>query len=168
MADWSITESESTSNEWISPDAPVDNGVISEFSVRYMGTKSSDPQSGYETGSMYYNSSSNEMRIYNGASWQILKGNPGPQGDPGSLATGSVVISVSEWAEESATVFIVTVSAEGVTASNVVLIGGPTTIEQMTAAADACVVCTGQGSGTLTFSAARTPVIDITYSYAIQ
>lgn len=70
------------------------------FDDRYLGAKASDPTLDNDgnallTGAIYFNTSSNEMKVYNGSSWLVL----GPTdyvSDTGGTFTGEVVFSSTD------------------------------------------------------------------------
>ena len=54
-------------------------GLLDQFDDRYLGAKSSDPALDNDgnaliTGALYWNTSANEMRVWNGSAWQVAAG----------------------------------------------------------------------------------------------
>ena len=44
---------------------------LSTFQGQYHGAASSDPSSGLDAGDLYFNTSANDLRVYNGSAWQV-------------------------------------------------------------------------------------------------
>ena len=78
----------------------------------------------------------------------------------GGASSATVTIAVADWDNGSATV-----NVAGVSSSSIVMCSPDATSAQTVA--DCKVFCTGQGSGTLTFSATTTPSASITYDVVI-
>ena len=77
-----------------------------------------------------------------------------------SLSTASVTLTVAGWANSTQTV-----SVSGVTATNHVVVSyAPASKDDYTAAD---VYCSGQGSGTLTFTCGEVPASDLTANVLI-
>lgn len=79
----------------------------------------------------------------------------------GRKATASVTLSASAWSGKSQTV-----SVPGVTADNIVLVTPAP--NSYVAYGEAVVYCTGQGTGTLTFSCEEVPGADLTANILIM
>lgn len=91
------------------------------------------------------------------------RGETGPAGKDAVTSAIALTIASTAWTG-SAAPFTATVTCNGVTASNHIIVGagGALTSEQQVAMAAAMIVCTGQGANTITLSAFGTvPTIDL-------
>ena len=90
-------------------------------------------------------------------------GATGPAGKDAVTSAVSLTIASTAWTGDEAP-YTATVTCNGVTASNHIIVGagGALTAEQQSAMAAAMIVCTGQGTNTITLSAYGTvPSIDL-------
>ena len=74
--------------------AELASSYVDSFDDTYLGAKSSDPSADNDgdaltTGDLYFNTSSNVMKVYNGSSWQVVAQ------DTSSFATNGFAIAVS-------------------------------------------------------------------------
>ncbi len=79
-------------------------GVYDQFDDRYLGNKTSDPTTDNDgntllVGALYFNSASNEMKVWNGSAWQAVSGAGGGGGGgvtSFNTRTGAVTLSKAD------------------------------------------------------------------------
>ena len=71
--------------------------VYDDFDDRYLGNKASDPTVDNDgnallTGALYFNTTSNDMKVYNGSAWQVTAINPSDPTFTGTVTADGLVI----------------------------------------------------------------------------